>query len=105
MEQPDSSTAQDQADYAKGVEAAHEWAAEHAGYGDLHRVLLVAELHGALLTDLHILDALDADDADVFGDAYEDTEAETFVRGFVDGARQVQESVDEALRKRRGATH
>ncbi len=102
MEQPESLEVQDEADrYAEGVDAAHEWAGENAGHGDLLRVLQMAKRRGAYLTDLDILAVLGADDeTDVFGEDCEDAAAPGFVRGFVDGTRQVQEIVDEILRKR-----
>ena len=94
--------AQDEADrYAEGVDAAHEWAAENAGHGDLQRVLQMAKRRGVLLTDLDILAVLGADDeTDVFGFDCRDSAAPGFVRGFVDGTRQVQERVDAILRIR-----
>ena len=102
MGQPESPEARDEADrYAEGVDAAHEWAGENAGHGDLHRVLQMAKQRGAHLTDLDILAILGADDeTDVFGVDCEDAAAPGFVRGFVDGTRQVQETVDDILRKR-----
>ncbi len=102
MGQSESLEAQDEAyRYAEGVDAAHEWAGENAGPGDLNRVLQMAKRRGAHLTSLDILAVLGADDeTDVFGVDCEDAAAPGFVRGIVDGTRRVQETVDEILRKR-----